>query len=359
MVIAWTEQFRYAVFGGGVDNAWTNWNLYSAYGIPKGAIVEFIIGNLDTGAEVTCGVRTGGSSLNRYLAIHESEAGGGTGQTVMRMLVKTSVADGIVEYYTSNKENTIFQITGYWTGVDWTETWITKAITDTAIWTDWDLYTLASAPKGSVCHIIETNSAAGSSINGDYTGIRTGGSSLNRTLPWIVEAESGGVSTCSAFVKTDLTSGYIQIMGDITWGESDFYCDGFFETTLDYVEMAPQSLGTPSTGAWTDWDVSSYLDEDGRVCDIWIDNAQDGATATIGLRGNGSSLTRSITANEAEGGGSEGFGLITQSDANGIIEYYATYTDGGVKLYGYFKFTTTEEILSYNYKAVTFYVRKA
>ena len=68
MVITYTELFP-APFSIAVDANWTDYDLFTNRGVPKGAIAEIVCANKNTGTEREAGVRTDGSGINRYISI--------------------------------------------------------------------------------------------------------------------------------------------------------------------------------------------------------------------------------------------------------------------------------------------------
>jgi hypothetical protein len=92
------------------DSTWQDKDL-SSYGIPANAVVEMILGNVDTGEENWIGVRENGSSRNRLFELHEAEGGG---KDLGRMHV-TADDNSIIEwYYEDISDGGRFYIAGYW-----------------------------------------------------------------------------------------------------------------------------------------------------------------------------------------------------------------------------------------------------
>ena len=334
-MIAWTEDFD--SFTIGASGAWTNYDIYTNKGVPKGAIAEIIVANADKGLEREAGVRKDGSGLARIVDIHESEDNASAAYTFCRQMVYVDASTGLIECYAEDAADITYFLTGWWTGLAWTETWITKTFVkgDDGLWKDWTLFDTNAVPKGSVCHVIGTSNATGAS---DSLGVRTNGSGLTRSAP-VTEAESGGVTTFAMFVKTNATDGIIEAFCT-AYGNDSYYVDGYFDSTMDYAELAFAFTAHIGTGVWTDWDLTASLDQDGRVCDLLIGNHAIATTDTHGFRINGSGLTRSILANEGEDDYDEWLSLTTQTDSNGIIESYSTNASGYTYCAGYFKFTT-------------------
>lgn len=171
-----------------------------------------------------------------------------------------------------------------------------------------------------------------------YTnGVRETGSSLTRYIA-MHEAESGGNSYLDMMVKLDSNATFEGIIG---YSLCQLLCLGYFGPELDFVELF-QSLN-PASSTWADVDLSSYIDEDGRICDFMLLNKGETIDRPLGVRTNGSSVSRFLYEHEAEGGGSEytGFSMSAETDVDGVVELYGIYNTSPYFTYcylmGYFK----------------------
>jgi len=209
----------------GSDGVWTDYDIFTNHGVPKGAIVEIALCNGTLANENLMGVRADGSALNRYISIHEAEDGG---EVVYTMPVKVHSTTGLIEVYMEDVSDLhSFRILGYFTGCDFIETMATTAISTIGAWTDLDLGTANSR----VHSVIISSANQDVSWNG---GVRTKGSSLERKLSYIHEPEANGGSGLMFYVKSD-ASDIIQYW--INEGTSKSLIDlGYFGQETDFVE---------------------------------------------------------------------------------------------------------------------------
>ena len=331
MTITWTEAFSSFTTSG---TGWNDYDIYTAKSVPKGAIALIAMTNTAQAGANTVGVRTDGSSLDRYIKLHEAEAGGAV---VATMFVKVDSSTGYIETYSSSSGLT-FYLLGYFTGIDFTEAFAQMTTSTDRTWTDYDIYTEKSVPKGSVvqCACINCFDAAYALL-----GVRTDGSSLVRYQS-VHEAESSSVEYTDAdaysiCVKSDHSTGKIEIYEDLDYGY--IYHLGYFGADMDYVELN-QELTPTLAGSWEEQDLTPYLDQDGRVCEVYCGNRLTNAEKDVGCRIKGSSLSRYILVHEGEDGYNTGATFVCGTDASGILETYVnSATNPRFYLKGYFKFS--------------------
>lgn len=306
-------------------------------GLPAGCIAEVILRNVDTNDEIWRGAREVGSGLDRRLQLHEAEDGG---DVTARFLV-TVDDSGDIELYDDLGFVYNAYVVGYWTDITWTETWIDLNVikADESTWVDRNLFTGdPSIPKGSVALASLVNRATGNEYR---IGVRTDGSGLQRERA-ISEAEGGGVNVISMFVKTSVADGIIEIWCEDEATDCSVIIQGYFGSDMDFVELFDERNPEWSVG-WNDVDLTSVLDEDGRIVDCFVQNVDLDNEHYLGVRKEGTALNRYIQEHEAEGGGATGFGISTETDEEGKIEFYTTLA-GYYYFYttGYFKETTEE-----------------
>ena len=310
---------------------WIVYPIHANHGIPKGAVVELIAYNSNPFEELEVGLRNAGSSLERILDLHEAEGGG---YVTARFLV-TVDASGNIEYYRNADNNYGIRINGYWTGIEFVETWIELSVlkAEQGIWTNKNLYISDSIPKEAVCHALLTNAATG---NEEIVGVRTDGSSLERKIA-IHEAEGGGINPLSMFVKTSVVDGIIEVYMEDK--DTDrVIIGGYFGSDMDFTELMT-SKDVSASATWEEHDLSGDLDEDGRVTDFLLTNIGLTTWHYLGARIKGSSINRYILEHIAEAGGHTGFGISVKSDANGVVELYCGNADyDAFYLTGYFIF---------------------
>lgn len=344
MTVTWTEAFSSFT---PVGTGWQNYDIFTNKSVPKGAIAYIICASVNDAAARTIGVRTDGSAINRYTKLHEGEAGGAV---CTEMYVKVDASTGLIETYCDSTTGITFYLLGYWTGVDFTEMYTDLTSGSASTWTDSDIYTNQSVPKGRVVQIQCDNFNDGAAAT---VGVRTNGSGLARYRN-LHEAESSTTeyTDCNAYsicVLSNATDGIIELWrSDATYGKH--FLMGYFGPELSYVESAPTAGSIGSASTWTDWDLTAYLDRDGRVVEIICGHSATGAEYQCGARINGSGLARYILEHEAESNGENGSTYPVQTDATGIVEIWcSTSSSEQFDYMGYFRgetFTVDKTALS-------------
>ena len=323
MVVTYTE-----VDSGYVAPASTGWQEIdiSAY-VPAGCVVEMLIISTATWTERWIGLRNTSSSISRALAVVETEAGG---SAPVRMYAQVD-GDGKVDFYAQSTNNTYWKVVGYWTGVTFTEAW--EAIDDGSS-TGWvEDVSLPTNDGASVHHFVCGNEADAA---GRTMGVRVPGSALDRFLN-LNEAEAGGANTIDIIAMSD-SSGNIDYYTDVA-GDEWIYNAGYFSKHLIFVENEFTDVAGAVDDAWTDTDISGYLDRDGRIADFACLFQGASAENETGVRGNdyGSLSIRYILIHAAEGNGTwVGYGMSATSDSSGIVEYYAGNSNAEIQISGYF-----------------------
>lgn len=311
MAVVWTESFSSFVPAG---TGWQNYDIFTNKSVPKGAIAYIVCSSVNDAADRTVGVRTDGSSLDRYINLHEAEGGGSTNAG---MYVKVDSSTGYIETYCSSTTGITFYLLGYWTGVDFTEGWEGSGFTP-----GWNTISYGSGLASKVAAFVLYNSSIGTAR---YAGVRAVGSSLDRRI-LLHESEGGSLATTAmgtVCAKCN-SSGQAQVYAEYIDGVnfSDAQMSGFFDSTMDYTELAPTAGAISSANTWTDMDCTAYLDQDGRVVDTYCMHSSSNAEINVGARKNGSSLARYILEHEAESNNYAGYGCPTETDGSGIIEFY-------------------------------------
>jgi hypothetical protein len=329
---AYTEDMD--TFGTGLtEGAWTDYDIYTNKGTPKNSVVEIIITNDDGGKEYFGGIRTDGSGLNsRYTQLHEAEGGGAT---AVRMFALVDASTGLIEYYTQENTDIIFTIVGYWENVGFTELGGVDAAGATEdAWTEVQLSDSGAANR--VCHFVCSSNTADVATT---VGVRNTASSTNRYV-LVHEPEAGGRSQVDMLTKAD--ADYKIDYYTASAGSNAVYWFGYFGEELDFVELF-QALTSLTGEAWSNKDLTAYLDEDGRVCDFLLGNWYGDEEQLIGVRdGDDTTTNRLIKEHEAEPGAQfTGFGISAKSNSSGQIKYYTGTSNpaGRTRFYltGYFK----------------------
>ena len=309
-------------------DAWTDIDL-SAY-IPKGAVANIVIHQQESGSSKYAqyaGARINGSALERKMSISTYTTVGCNG---FALPVKTD-ANGLIEYYNDDTTNITFTLIGYWTGIDYTEAFsATFNNTTVNTWQDADITDYA--PDGRVVTIGMVANATPSVYYIDM-GVRTNGSSLARIINIPDNGYAGDYSSSTMTVKSD-SNGIIETWsGDLS--ETTFQVLGYFGAAMDYVESF-QDISITSYDAWTDKDLSAYMDQDGRLVEIMPKNT-DNINNLGGARTNGSGLDRYFDLETRNGNAWIGLMIPTRTDGSGIVELYADAASVDHILFGYFK----------------------
>ena len=328
MTVTYTE--LYGSFAAAATGAWTDEDLFTDFSIPKGAVAEILIENPTDASTPTVGVRVNGSALSRWVVLHEAEGLGDVPfGTHVSMYVQTD-ANGVIEYWSSSATVT-FRVMGYFQGCTYREKIATFQTAINSEWVPVDLK-IYGVPRERVCDIWLNHD---DEANNPDIGVRTRGSALVRK-EIVHEAEGGGNSGLTYIVRSD-ASGYVEVYTNDT-ADSFFTLFGYFSYEVDFVERW-QQITLVTAAAWTDTDLTAYLDVDGRIVHFVLSHNLTSYSRKLGIRTNGSALARLPSENEAESNAYAGFGVSVKSDANGIVEYYInTAVAAGLwMLDGYFK----------------------
>ena len=208
-----TEKFEH--WNPNYASTWTDKDLYTDYGVPKGSVAEIFVANADTSAQRNVGVRADGSSLDRYILIHESEGGGQDGFT---MCVKTDANTGKIECYNTGTTGHFYLLGYFDSNIDYVERMDSLVAASADAWEDEILLT----PANAVVEVLVENDAGGSER---YGGARANPSSLDRRV-LIHEAEGGGLTGGRWSVQSDASS-TIEIYEDST-GDIKFALVGYW-----------------------------------------------------------------------------------------------------------------------------------
>ena len=333
---AYTEDMDFWVTDtyGDSDNTWSDYDLFTEKGVPKGAVAEIIFAMQEPGVENTMGIRTDGSGLNRFISLHEAEGGG---VTTCRMFVLCDASTGLIEGYHSDvSDDDSFYLVGYWENVGFTEVWAARPIGNSNIWEDRTL----STPAGQIGHILVYN---GTGVSGqdvaNTMGVRTNGSSLERKV-LVHESEGNGSSIIDMLVKADGSS--IVELFTSEKNNASFLEMGYFGSELDFVELF-FTINTMGGAGWAAIDLTAQLDQDGRVVDFLLTHASVSSPKVIGVRdGDDAATNRYLEEHEAEDNGGStgertGFGISAGTNASGEVQFYRKGTTNDGALMGYFK----------------------
>jgi len=210
------------------SDTWTSYDILANNGIPARAIVYIVAANLADAANNIMGLRTSGSSLDRYLNMTEAEDGGAN---LIGWYVQVG-ADGKIEYYTGDHTDTAFYIMGYWMGLTYQEYFAELSLTTSGGTYASNHVSLSSysPAAGRVCTFALCNNRTTTKMS---AGVRSGDAVYNKTTQ-LHEAESGGVTGQMMVTKTDASNQIEYYVESTTY--VDVYITGVFDANMGYVD---------------------------------------------------------------------------------------------------------------------------
>lgn len=313
-VVVYTETQPTTNLGDSADP--DGWNVIDAGSAPALSVAEIIVINTNSTNAVALGVRETGSALARYVNLNEAE-GVTLDEVSARFLVQVD-ASGEIEYY-SDGWGSAWEIllSGYWTGITFNEQWVPYFVTSSEddTWHETDGSELSL--MANYTHLITLlNKNVGSE---DSLGVRNTTSALDRRIS-LMESESNGNQTFTMFVQSDADSKIDVYSSD--YADVYFINQGYFQIGTYFQEDFINHVASASV-VWENWDVSFYIDQNGRVCDFVFGNGDPDFNNLGGVRTDGSALQRRIRNKEAESGGFSLTGMSSISSGSGIIEVYS------------------------------------
>ncbi len=320
---------KIATFSIGVDGAWTDYDLFTNQGVPKGRIAEIVCCNKNEDFARIVGVRTdNGNGLNRYIDLHEAE---NLGATTATMFVKCHETTGLIECYSEIQGDVEFKLKGYFTAdVDFTEL-ITSLGEPPTAWADKDL-TASGVPDNAVVQILMGNDANAADF---FAGVRANESGIERGVV-LDEAEGGGWSTLSMVVQSD--AGAVIEWKGVGVGKSvNMWLLGWFSSNVTFTEDWDQH--TPAgDNTWESVTITDAVAD--AVVVFALVHEDSGSETFCGLREKGSVLARMIEEHEAEGGAFSGFQACILVDGDKKCEVYCEdASESDFRYSGYFTIT--------------------
>ncbi len=337
MTVSWTERFAVIT---PADVGWQNYDIYTNLGVPKGAVAYIQMLNGVSNSESDLGVRTDGSALGRFLAVHESEAPASSFNGYCA-LVTVHATTGLIETYCDTTTNVVFNLLGYFEGATYTELFQQLTADSQNAWDTED--TSAYVPANSVVEVAMVQTAQAWYAD---MGVRAVGSSLARKVVMHeCEPTQDDNVIYTNFVKSDANAQF-QLFSQYTSTPVRYhYILGYFGAEMDYVE-AWTAKTIVNDAQWEEEDLTADLDQNGRVVNVCVFNTNGTAGLTIGVRGGDSALNRYYAEHESEPASTPaehtGCNFIAKTDANGIIDIYGSVAANAViYLGGYFIFEET------------------
>lgn len=319
-------------FSIGIDGAWTDYDLFTLQGVPKGRVAEIVCANKNIDFARVVGVRTDGSTAgNRYIDLHEAE---GDGVTTSTMFVKCNETTGLIECYSEIQGDVDFYLLGYFnSSVDFTESITSLGQPDLA-WADLDL-TSSGVPDDAVVQILMGNEA---DANDFFAGVRANESSLGRGFT-LDEAEADGWSTISMIVQSDANAVIEWKGGSAT--DITMWLLGWFSSNINFTEgFTDYSPAVDNT--WTSKTIAEAPAN--SVVALAMIHQDTGSETFSGLREENSILAQMIEEHEAEGGSSTGFEACITIDTDKKLKVYCEDASEAQFTYtGYFTITPEPE----------------
>jgi fibronectin-binding autotransporter adhesin len=326
-----------------VSNAST-WEVkdLSGYGVPANAVVEVAVQSSRTSNGTRIGgARANGSSLSRFFTIPRV-SGGGVNEVTLSV---QSSATSSIELYGSSITEVTFILLGYWTSGTYVEQMqqIDPGIT-AATWGHIPLG--AYGPTyGSVVEMVVGNWNTGA----DHSmGIRSASSTVDRRIT-ISRPRTGGVRTATFLATASSTSagieGYATVEGNNNV-DGDYWLVGYWASTtvptgLRYVDRLDTVTVPASATTWTDVALDSFGVGNNAVAEMLVANSGTANTLLdLGVRANGSSVSRSFILGQALTAGMNPGRMHTTPDNSGssTIENYVSATaNAGFRLLGYWR----------------------
>ncbi len=287
---------------------WTDRDLFTLYGVPKGAVVLMALINNEVASDNQMGVRQKGSALNRRFSPQEAEGGG---QQVFTLFSQTD-ANGVIQIYTGDINNTNFALLGYLTGCTYTELVATdEGVISDGIWR-------ATGNAAYAGRVVDITLGNVHNTAEREVGVRATGSALVRTFT-IMERETAGTATVGTILVQADGAGNFEAFEDAGAGGGNvIYAFGYFSSNVTFTEAhTDEAAGTDV--AWGNETVTAPANSLGHFI---ITNSKTTDEQWGGIRENGSAINRRFNIREAEGGGLTGFGDLVNVDGAQVIENY-------------------------------------
>lgn len=276
---------------------WEDWDL-TLSGVPGNCVAEIRVtyprADASSALEARPGVREKGSSLSRRTTL--SPYFGTAQQCVFRV---NTDSDAVVQIYdnylvTPSVPHCVFNVIGYYIGATYTETFIDLDFTDTT-WDTNDLYT-EGVPKNSVVDIMLGPGREGGV---QTVGLREYGET-GRTYLMKDTWYDYGQNTVSIYETTDETNGYIQTYcTDATYMSESNRVFGYWDQTVGHTVVS-QVIVPSGAASWVDHDLDTYSVPTNVAGVFILYNREDDTVNTIGVRKDGSSLTRYVNMDKGE-----------------------------------------------------------
>jgi hypothetical protein len=316
----YTEKFQDITIG--TANAWTDVDL-SGYGVDVNQAVEIGIANKSTSTARQAGVRTKGSSLNRYVVLHAPTTAGWdmTGMTVKADSSKK------IQAYTASTSDVHFYLIGVWNHGDYTERFDTLTIGTTGSWTaSADLSTYGVSAN----QVVEVM-AAKKSTTAYIAGIRATNSALERKLN--LHASTSTAADCLTMLAQSDASRKIQVYKGNT--AVSFYLLGYWTTSPGTFTEKFVDVGKPASSAtWLSRSLTGQSVPAYGVCEMLMANTSTANHDNVGVRKTGSSLNRLFDLHKSSASTAVECGMMhVEADSSSNIYQYLQNSGDTVNYY--------------------------
>jgi hypothetical protein len=312
---------RYDDWQIGASGSWQVQDLSGApFLVPANAVLEVAVTNPVGNRERWGGIRAVGSTLERWLLLHEAEAGG---VNALVMHVQAD-ANSRIECYAEDKNDIQFVLLGFWTKGTYVERWNQFNANTAGTWEDRSLAPF-SVGADQVAEMVIANKNGSFDYHG---GVRRDGSSLDRKLH-LQEAEAGGVDKATMMVMAGSTaSAPVEVYAEEK-DNIDFYLAGYWSDPPGTFVEDFANIGSPvADKTWEDKFLTGFGVPARSVVQIALSNRDINEENNMGVRRQGSSLSRFINLHEAEDGGDDLAVMhVTTSDAAAIQWYHNDVSD--------------------------------
>lgn len=206
-------------------DGWQTDDLFTDHSIPKGSVIDVLMGVWQDNADLEIGLREHGETGRTYLL---DDGPYGQGVKWVRVFETTDATDGKVDTYSEDSSETFHYCVGYWdSNVKHTVEDQILVPSSASSWVDMDLDTW-SVPTNSIGNLISRNRDQN---NAEQLGVRRDGSSLSRVRS-VEEGDYDGTdyyfSGYSMCVLITGSSSTIELYSsDTVYGR--FSLDGYLE----------------------------------------------------------------------------------------------------------------------------------
>jgi len=282
----WTAESEGASTG-----VWTDIDL-SKFGISGSQVVEVVVSCSDGGYAKFGGVRTKGSSIDRYLDITDIDGGPVYSLSLVTMHVMTD-QDAKIQFFAEHLNVVQFRIVGNWSTTK--DNTYFRSIQDTIHYTEtlvkiapsgagWQPYNLNDYGIGND-DIVEIVLGCRHGSLSRTMGAREIGSTLDRYFVNPEAEVNEGYALITTFVKASGTSGIVELYTDIDDEYADFFVVGYWDKPPgDYHELSVALPDSTNDATWEDIDLGLFGIPSNSVAEFVLCNQEYSIQNNMGVR---------------------------------------------------------------------------